>query len=626
MNKDSLMAGLFGWYGNSVSSDPGEARRVLGQMCHGARFSAETHHNAAVAVTSPTDGKSMLRSEDLLVAIVGHPVWKDGDLAALASRDGHAAALAQAYRNDGLELFRRLGGYFSFSIADQKAGRVVAAIDRMGIGRLYYACPEDGGIVFGTTADGVRKYPRLSATLSPQGLYDYLFFFMSPAPGTIYAEQKKLLGAQYLVFENGSVRTQFHWRMPYREHSDRSTPELEAQLRELLGDAVDDALKQANGGQVGAFLSGGLDSSTMVGLIERSAPGKATCFTIGFDADGYDEMPYAKLAAKHFNCRHHPHYLTNDDLMDAISHIVESYDEPYGNSSAVPTYVCAKVARENGVDTMIAGDGGDELFAGNERYVSGRIFDYYARLPKFVRRGLIEPAVSILSQSFETAFFRRCRNFVQFANIDKPERPFARNLYGEAAANGVFDPDFLRNVDVSGPMRDIRAIIERAESSSDVQRMMHTDLQRTLSDNDLVKVRRMCESAGVDVVFPFLDDRVVEFAAGIPEATMLPEGQLRGFYKSAFRDFLPRETIEKQKHGFGIPSMAWSREVPALRDMLHDKISRFGERGIFRKSYLDSMINSLVANREVTTTDVQLVSSAWDVMMLEMWLTSRQLT
>jgi len=156
--------------------------------------------------------------------------------------------------------------------------------------------------------------------------------------------------------------------------------------------------------------------------------------------------------------------------------------------------------------------------------------------------------------------------------------------------------------------------------------MMHTDLQRTLSDNDLVKVRRMCESAGVEVVFPFLDDRIVEFAAGIPEKMLLPGGQLRGFYKSAFRDFLPRETIEKQKHGFGIPSMAWSREIPVLRDMLHDKISSFGKRGIFRKSYLDAMINSLIGNREDTTTDVQLVSSAWDVMMLEMWLSSRHLT
>ena len=392
--------------------------------------------------------------------------------------------------------------------------------------------------------------------------------------------------------------------MPYREQIDRSRKEVEAELRELLGGAVETALAQAEGGQVDAFLSGGLDSSTMAGLIERAAPGKATCFTIGFDADGFDEMPYAELAADHFNCRHHPHYLTHDDLMDAIGRIVEAYDEPYGNSSAVPTYVCARVAREHGIDTMIAGDGGDELFAGNERYVANRIFDYYARLPKIVRRGLVEATVSLLSQNIESDFFRRARNFVQFANIAKAERPFARNLYGEAVANGVFDPDFLKNVDLAGPMGEIRSIIERAESSSDVQRMMHTDLQRTLSDNDLVKVRRMCESAGVNVVFPFFDDRVVEFAAGIPESMLLPGGELRGFYKSAFGDFLPRETIEKQKHGFGIPSMAGSREITALRDMLHDKIASFGNRGIFRKSYLDAMINSLIGNHEVTTTDV----------------------
>jgi asparagine synthase (glutamine-hydrolysing) len=434
------MAGLFGWHGNAPSADPDEARRVLAAMCQDESCVAETRRDAALAVTTPLGGGSVLQNEDLLVAIAGMPVWNDSALSETAKRDGHAAALAQAYKTHGIDVCKRVGGAFTLTIIDHRSGRVVAAVDRMGIGRLYYGCPQDGGIVFGTTADGVREYPKLSATMSAQGLYDYLFFFMSPAPGTIYTEQKKLLGAQYLVFEKGTVRTDFYWRMPYREHTNQSAREVEAQLRELLGDAVESAMKQAGGGQIGAFLSGGLDSSTMAGLVERTAPGKATCFTIGFDADGFDEMPYAKLAAEHFNCRHQPHYLTNDDLMDAIGRIVKAYDEPYGNSSAVPTYVCARVAREHGVDTMIAGDGGDELFAGNERYVANRIFDYYTRLPKIVRHGLIEPTVSLLSHSFETDFFRRARNFVQFANIAKAERPFARNLYGETAANGVFDP------------------------------------------------------------------------------------------------------------------------------------------------------------------------------------------
>ena len=151
---------------------------------------------------------------------------------------------------------------------------------------------------------------------------------------------------------------------------------------------------------------------------------------------------------------------------------------------------------------MIAGDGGDELFAGNERYVANRIFDNYSRLPQIVRRRVIEPTISLLSQNFESNTFRRCRNFVKYANIAKAEPPFAGNLYGEAVANGVFNPDFLKKVDLAGPLREIRAIIERAETSSDVQRVMHTDLQRTLSDNDLVKIQRMCESAGVDFVGP----------------------------------------------------------------------------------------------------------------------------
>lgn len=620
------MTGLFGWYGNATSADPDGPKQLLAKMCGDAGYNSEVGTDAVVAVTSPFGGGSIWRTDGLIVAIAGLPVWHDGELAAIAESDGSSAALANAYQRNGLELFGKIGGVFSLTIIDQRSRRVVGAVDRLGIGRMYYACPRDGGIVFGTTADGVRKFPGLSSTLSPQGLYDYLFFFMSPAPGTIYTEQKKLMGAQYFVFEKEAVRTQYFWQMPYRERNGESPRELEAQLRKLLGNAVETAMAKAGKGRIGAFLSGGLDSSTMVGLIEQTDPGKATCYTIGFDVEGYDEMPYAKLAARHFNCRHHPHYITSEDLIDAVQRIVDAYDEPYGNSSAVPTYVCAKVARADGIDMMIAGDGGDELFAGNERYVADRIFDYYSRLPKILRRQLIEPTISLLSQNFETDFLRRCRNFIRYANIAKPERPFARNLYGETVANGVFDPEFLKKVDTEGPLREIRAIINRAESSSDIQRMMHTDLQRTLSDNDLLKVRRMCESAGVDVVFPFLDDRIVEFAASIPETILLPGGELRGFYKSAFSDFLPRETIEKKKHGFGIPSMSWSRESPFLRDLLHDKVSSFGSRGIFQKSYVNAMINSVIGNREVTTADAQLVSSAWDVMMLEMWLDSRKIT
>lgn len=618
------MAGLFGWYGNTELVNPAEARRLLSKMCGDAAHRAETDRHGALAVTSPVGIGSVYRNETLLVAICGLPVWDDGDLAAHAKSNGDAAALARAYLAHGLDLFPNLRGSFSFTIVDNRSGKVIAAVDRMGIGRLYYACPDKNGLVVGTSADGVRQFPGLSSTVSPQGLYDYLFFFMSPAPGTIYAEQNKLMGAQYLIFEKGSVRTEFYWRMPYREQNSQTPRDLEANLRTLLGEAVEAAMARAGSDQIGAFLSGGLDSSTMAGLIEQADPGKATSFTIGFDVDGYDEMPYANLAAAHFKSRHHPHYMTNDDLVDAIPRIVEACDEPYGNSSAVPTYVCARVARENGIDTMIAGDGGDELFAGNERYVTSRIFDYYSRVPRPLRRLLIEPTVALLSRNFETGFFRRCRNFVNYANTDKPERPFAANLYGAEVAGGVFDPAFLDKIDLAGPMRGIRSIIERTETGSDVQRMMHTDLQRTLADNDLVKVRRMCESAGVDVVFPFLDDRIIEFAASIPEKTLLPGGELRGFYKSAFRDFLPRETIEKQKHGFGIPAMSWSRDVPVLRDMLHDKIVSFSNRGIFRKSYLDAMINSLIGNRDITTADIQLVNSAWDVMMLEMWLDSRQ--
>jgi len=578
---------------------------------------------AGVAIVPSNAEGSVHADDDLHVAIVGAPVWTDAELRSVAHDLGHAAALARAYRRHDLNMFERLQGDFAFAIVDAKRRRTIAAIDRIGRRRMYYA-GVPGGVVFGTTADGVRAHPAVSSDLSPQGIYNFLFFYMSPAPGTVYAGQKKLQAAQYLVCENGRVRTDYYWRMPYRETTTETPEALGAELRALLRDSVGRALAHDRPENIGAFLSGGLDSSTMVGFIEKIAPGRTSCFTIGFDIEGYDETGFARIAASHFGARHRPYYMTADDLTDAIDRIVDAYDEPYGNSSAVPTYVCARIAAENGVRTMIAGDGGDELFAGNERYVMYGVFDRYNALPKILRKGLIEPAVQALGCAMESDFTRRARNFIRFANVPRPERPMVANLYGESSADGVLEPSFLARVDTSEPMREVRAIIDRTATDSPVQRMMHVDLQRTLADNDLVKVRRMCETAGVDVVFPFLDDRVLEFAATIPESTLLPGGRLRGFYKEAFGDFLPRATIEKQKHGFGIPTMPWSRGIPALRDRIRDRLTSFARRGILRESYLNAMIGAVLGNREPDGRDHQLVSSAWDVMMLESWMIERR--
>lgn len=615
------MTGICGWI-DSRAAD-GAALSAMAARLGPAElaWSGETAPGAAAAFRSRRSGAGTVRIGDLLVAIDGRPRWRDPALAALADARGHPAALAEAYGREGDGLLDGLSGDFSLVVLDTARNRALLAIDRMGIGRLYHARPDGGGLAFGSTADAVAAHPGVRATLSEQGIYEYLFFYFSPAPGTVYREQTKLRAGERLVYEAGAARTEPYWRMPYSDATDIAADELAETLRGKMKSAVERTVGDGEHDRVGAFLSGGLDSSTISGLLNDAVPDPVKCFTIGFDEPGYDEMEFAALTARHFGAAHFPYYVTQEDLLDVIPRIAAAYDEPFGNSSAVPAYVCARHARENGVDIMIAGDGGDELFAGNERYVSYDIYERYNRLPVALRKGLVEPAVRLLSSVADNAVLRKGRNFLRTANTPMPDRTVAFVPFFTTPPEEVFEPDFVAAIAPSGPIDGLREIFERTPSSDLVQRMMHIDLQRTLADNDLLKVGRMCEMAGVEVRYPFLDDDLVAFSAFIPGPVLLAGGALRGFYKNAYRDFLAPETIAKPKQGFGLPTVEWMRGSADILELVRDGIESFARRGYLREGFCQRMVQNLVEGGSP-----HLSSSAWDVLLLELWLRERGFT
>ena len=229
-------------------------------------------------------------------------------------------------------------------------------------------------------------------------------------------------------------------------------------------------------------------------------------------------MKFARIAAQRLGARAHEYYLTPDDVVEAIPIIARAYDEPFGNDSAVPTYFCAKMAREDGVQVLLAGDGGDEIFGGNTRYAKQKVFEAYGRIPMALRRALIEPLafslpgndrIAPLRKLGATFGRRRCRCRIAWKRTTfSTDRRFA----------DVFEPDFLAAVDIDEPLAMVREVYQRADSASSLNRMMHLDLKLTLADNDLRKVSRMCDVAGIEVRYPLLDDELVEFSGEIPAA------------------------------------------------------------------------------------------------------------
>lgn len=616
------MGGLCGWIGDLRSDDgpPSVGARMAGglpQVDRG-RTSQAFQRRHALAVRAPARLGHWFDDDGLLVAIHGYPYWPDAQRQAAAERDGHAQVAARLYRDKGADLLTHLQGPFALCVIEKAVERALLAIDRFGVESLSYTQVPNGPLVFGSTADSVRAHPGVMATIAPQTIYNYLYFIdRICAPATIYDEQKKLVPGQYLLFERGAARLETYWRMPYGADDTHSEAELGDALLDRLRDALGRSIAGEEPARTGAFLSGGLDSSTVVSLLAEKHGRGTRAFTIGFKEQAFDETPYAALAAKHVGAAHDIYYLDPDPMVDAIPRLSQAYDEPFANSSVVPAYYCAVRAKETGIDVLLAGDGGDELFAGNARYLKDRIFQHYGRIPRLLRTALIEPAVRHFPLGERIGLLRKARSYIRQANQSIPVRLSATNVYATLAAGDLFAPDLMAEIDAAWPMRFVEDIYFGTGAVSDLQRMMAVDLRITLADSDLRKIGRACDMAGVRVRYPFLDESLAEFAARVPPQLLVKNGELRYFFKAALGSILAEATITKKKHGFGLPTFAYINKHKPLQDLFCDSLGALKRRHLFRDAALDGVIAQVRAGQAEAYCGV-----AWDLGVFELWLQS----
>lgn len=615
------MTGLCGWIG-PVSGDPPPAQ-LLDRMVAGLPGGA-VHRGCALATAAlhaqGWDGGCWLEAYDeCLVAIAGAPRWESPDLARCAAERGHAAALKAAYQRDGRDLFRHLRGPFSLAIVEPASGKGLLAIDRFGVHTLCYAEAKDGTVVFGSTAEAVRTHPSVTSTIPAQAIFNCLFLSVCPAPTTIYTEQRKLLPGQCLWIEDGRAKPDYYWQMPYGADDTASFEDRAAELKYLLNQSVRRAIQDEEPATIGAFLSGGLDSSTIAGELARQLPCPPKTFTVAFEKSRYDESYFANVAARHFASEQREYRLTPQDMLDFVPRIAEQYDEPFTNSSAIPAYYCARMARDDGVALMVAGDGGDEIFAGNSRYIDQMVFDAYQRVPAAIRSTLVEPLALRLPLTDRVRLLRKARNYVVRARTPMPERLETYNFWLTAAPSDLLHPDRIAEVDPHGPISIWRDIYDRPGLTSLLHRMLNLDMTAALADNDLRKVNRMCWLAGVRVRYPFLDEDLAEFAARVPPRLLIRHFRLRDFYKRAMRDVLPPETVSKNKQGFGIPFQEWLKEHPALRTLATDAVTAFKGRRFLNDVLLDRVIGALRTEAWTPYDDI-----IWDIMILEHWLDAHE--
>ncbi|THF61603.1 asparagine synthetase B family protein [Pseudothauera rhizosphaerae] len=543
---------------------------------------------------------------DLCLAL-GTPRFDDTALQQTNLQHGAAAAWAQAFRRHGDEALQQVRGRFCVVLIRAGGREALLATDRFSTWPICYG-EQDGRLAFSDRADTLPGIPR---RVSSQAVLEYLFFHMIPAPTTIFAGVSRLPAGHLLKWRNGEAECVRWWQPVFEEHTAHGFDDAKARFLQIVEDSV---RREAEGANVGCFLSGGTDSSTVTGMLCKVWGEPARSYSIGFDASGYDEMEYARLAARRFGADHQEYYVTPDDLVAGIPRVATHYDQPFGNSSALPGWICATRAREDGIGKMLAGDGGDELFGGNSRYAKQRIFGWYEGIPGPLRRGLLEPALALPGMD-RIPVVKKGVSYVEQARVPMPDRIHMYNMLVRLGTDTVFEPDFLARVDIGSPARGQRAVWASTAARSHINRMLHYDWKYTLADNDLPKVIGTTGLAGIDVAFPLLSDELTDFSLTLPPAWKLKGLTLRWFFKEALRGFLPDEIIAKKKHGFGLPFGVWACRHAPLKALAADALGGFKGRGIVRPAFVDELLSTHLPAHPGYYGEM-----VWIMMMMEFWL------
>lgn len=549
----------------------------------------------------------------VVIFSVGRPRFARADLASVETDQGQAAAWAAAFAADRADAPRYVRGAFAVVILDLSHRVALLATDRFGISSLCFS-QQGARLAFADRADAVPR--RGPPEYDPQAIYDYLYFHVIPAPRTIFKDVQRIPAAQRVTASARGAELASYWTPRFEENQAQPFEALKAEFVQLLRESV---TREAAGAKAGSFLSGGTDSSTVAGLLGEATGAPAKTYSIGFDAQGYDEMAYARIAARHFRTEAHEYYLTPADLAEGIPAVAAHYDQPFGNSSAVPAFFCAKMARADGIERLLAGDGGDELFGGNVRYAKQRVFAAYESVPAVARRGVLEPLLLGVPVFSRLPVAKKAVSYIRQARLPMPERMNSYNLLMRLGVERILSDDFLARVDPQAPARQERATYRHCEAQTLLNRMLAYDWKYTLADNDLPKVVETTHMAGVSVGFPLLSDELVDFSLRLAPELKLKGLRLRYFFKEALRGFLPEAILSKKKHGFGLPFGVWLTQHAQLRELAFGSLSSLKRRGYVRGTFIDELVDRHIGEHPGYYGEM-----VWILMMLEQWLAAQE--
>ncbi len=495
--------------------------------------------------------------------------------------------IIQAYEVWGEKSFERLRGMYAFCLYDKKSGITFLVRDRMGEKPLYWTHAQ-GTLVFASEPKALFVHPRVSKELSPEGVLSYLVHDAVLTPGSIFAHIQKLQPAVYLKYVKGQMSTHVYWHPPVNAPSQLSFSEAKEKLDELFSKSV--SSQMVADVPVGVFLSGGLDSSLVAYYAQQGRQQPIHTFSLGFTDSSYDESPYARQVAATLGTEHHERIVSAGEVRGALSALVPRLDEPIADPAILPNYLLSCFAREH-VKVALGGDGGDELFAGYQTFTAEKLLHWYRLLPDVVRRGMIERIVEHLPVSHRYfSFDFKAKQFLRGARV--PER-YAHQAWLESFSTEeqkeILTPAYRAHMP-EHPYHDIDVILSEVAQGDIHLQNTYFYLRTYMLDDILAKVDRASMYTSLEVRAPFLDVALVEFALSLPWDFKYRGMQGKYILRELMKDRLPKNIVNRKKHGFGIPVGSWFRHE--WREFLKDTLSpeRVRATGVFSPEAVERLV------------------------------------
>lgn len=574
-------------------------------------------HRRLSIIDLSSAGHQPLSNEDKTIwAVLNGEIYNYKELREELQKKGHifrsdsdTEVLVHLYEAQGKECVKSILGMYAFAIWDSKRQSLLLARDRIGKKPLLYSY-RGGKLCFASEFKALLESNLVEKKISLQALDYYFTFGYIPAPLTIYANVFKLLPGHILWLVNQQIKTERYWQLDFTKKLNICEKEAKEEINRLLTEAV--RARLYSDVPLGVFLSGGIDSSLVVGMMAKLCNHKIRTFSIGFDEAEYDELKYARSIARHFDTEH-KEFIVRPKALDVLPALVEHYGEPYADPSCIPTYYLAQMSKQY-VSVVLNGDGGDELFAGYDRYQAMLYSSFFDNIPLFLRKKIHQIAMSFIPETrAQQSGMRKIKRFFNAIGLP-PHKRYMQwiGVFNDELKEGAYSSDFLKSA-ANNPSDALFKSTLNDTSMHLIDRLLKLDTMTYLPDDLLVKVDIATMSHGLEARSPLLDHRLMEFVAALPVSFKLRGAAKKYILKKVAKQFIPWENIYRPKKGFGVPIGEWFRGE--LKGILLDNVldTHFLKIGYFNKKALQGIVTQHMSQKEDHSFQL------WTLLMFSLW-------